>query len=92
MEKIVDIFEKKASSQYLKSFGKILLGCYASYLGLEINTVFLGITKDLDGMVYWVAYMNLFTLIMTSGTGFAMITRTECSFAFGIPGPIFISV
>lgn len=68
-ESFKHIFEKKATAQYMKDFGKILMGWYASYFGLEINTILVGLMKDTVAMACWVSYMNTFAIMWTIGSG-----------------------
>lgn len=82
-EKLKDIFEKKALCQYMKDFAKILAGWYASYFGLEVNTILIGLLKDDVAMACWVSYMNVFAIVWTVGAGLAISTRTDCGMALG---------
>ena len=82
------IFEKKAVLQYMKDYGKILLGWYASYFGLEINTILVGLMQDTVAMACWVSYMNIFTITWTMGSGLAITTRTQCGLSIGANKPM----
>lgn len=87
-EPLRDILNKKECMQYLVDFGKILLGWYASYFGLEINTILCGLTKDTVIMACWVSYMNLFAIVWTIGAGLAITTRTNCGMKIGDNKPL----
>merc|ERR1712241_992177 len=82
------IFEKGATVQYMKDYGKILLGWYASYFGLEINTILVGIMQDTVAMACWVSYMNIFAILWTIGSGLAITTRTQCGLSIGANKPM----
>jgi len=82
-ESIGEILKKSEICQYMIDFGKILMGWYASYFGLEINTILCGLTKDTVIMACWVSYMNLFAILWTIGAGLAITTRTNAGFALG---------
>merc|ERR1711874_693167 len=82
------IFEKGATIQYMKDFGKILAGWYASYFGLEINTILVGLMKDTVAMACWVSYMNTFAIMWTIGSGLAITTRTQCGLSIGANKPM----
>lgn len=82
-ERLKDILECKALKQYMIDFSKILAGWYASYFGLEVNTILIGILKDDIAMACWVSYMNVFAIVWTVGAGLAISTRTDCGIALG---------
>jgi len=82
-EPIREILNCKEFKQYLIDFSKILMGWYASYFGLEINTILCGITKDTVTMACWVSYMNLFAILWTIGAGLSITTRTAAGMAIG---------
>lgn len=82
-ERLKDILEGKALKQYMIDFGKILAGWYASYFGLEVNTILIGLLKDDVAMACWVSYMNVFAIVWTIGAGLAISTRTDCGIALG---------
>lgn len=69
--------------QYMKDFGKILAGWYASYFGLEVNTILCGLMADTVIMACWVSYMNVFAIVWTIGAGLAISTRTACGIFIG---------
>jgi len=87
-ESMKAIFSKAECMQYLRDFGKILAGWYASYFGLEINTVLCGLTKDTVTMACWVSFMNVFAIIWTIGAGLAITTRTNCGINVGANKPL----
>lgn len=87
-ESMKEIFAKAPCVQYMKDFGKILMGWYASYFGLEINTVLCGLTKDTVTMACWVSYMNVFAIIWTIGAGLAITARTTCGYNVGANKPL----
>merc|ERR1712110_437642 len=87
-ESLKDIFEWKAYAQYMRDFGKILLGWYASYFGLEINTILCGMTQDTVIMACWVSYMNCFAILWTIGAGLAITARTRCGMLVGENKPL----
>merc|ERR1711879_620499 len=87
-ESFKDIFECKAYAQYMRDFGKILMGWYASYFGLEVNTILCGLTKDTVIMACWGSYMNVFAIVWTIGAGLAITTRTACGCAIGENKPL----
>lgn len=82
------ILEKGATIQYMKDFGKILMGWYASYFGLEINTILIGLMKDTVAMACYVSYMNTFAIMWTVGSGLAITTRTQCGLSIGANKPM----
>jgi len=82
-EAFKDILNKKDMIQYMKDFGKILAGWYASYFGLEINTILCGVLADTITMACWVSYLNVFAIVWTIGAGLAISTRTACGIAIG---------
>lgn len=87
-EPLLEIFNLKDYCQYLRDFGKILMGWYASYFGMEVNTILCGLLKDTIAMNCWVAYMNMFAIIWTIGCGLALTTRTECGTLIGENKPL----
>merc|ERR1712226_951581 len=82
-EAFKDILNKQDMKQYMKDFGKILAGWYASYFGLEVNTILCGMLADTVIMACWVSYMNVFAIVWTIGAGLAISTRTSCGMALG---------
>lgn len=82
-EPLRQILNCKDMCQYMKDFGKILAGWYASYFGLEVNTILCGIMADTAIMACWVSYMNIFAIVWTIGAGLAITTRTACGMALG---------
>lgn len=82
-ESIKEVFNPAEMKQYMKDFGKILAGWYASYFGLEVNTILCGMLADTVIMACWVSYMNVFAIVWTIGAGLAISTRTACGFALG---------
>jgi MATE family multidrug resistance protein len=87
-ESLREIFNGPAYAQYMKDFGKILLGWYASYFGLEINTILCGMTQDTVIMACWVSYMNCFAILWTIGAGLAITARTRCGMLVGENKPL----
>lgn len=82
-EPIREILNKEDMKQYMKDFGKILAGWYASYFGLEVNTILCGLMADTVIMACWVSYMNVFAIVWTIGAGLAISTRTACGIFIG---------
>merc|ERR1712226_169877 len=82
-EPIKEILNPSAMKQYMKDFGKILAGWYASYFGLEVNTILCGMLADAVVMACWVSYMNVFAIVWTIGAGLAISTRTACGLSLG---------
>jgi len=82
-EGLKDILNKEDMKQYMKDFGKILAGWYASYFGLEVNTILCGLMADTVIMACWVSYMNVFAIVWTIGAGLAISTRTACGMFIG---------
>merc|ERR1712151_129829 len=82
-ESLREILNEEDMKQYMKDFGKILAGWYASYFGLEVNTILCGLMADTVIMACWVSYMNLFAIVWTIGAGLAISTRTACGMAIG---------
>merc|ERR1711874_746096 len=82
-EPLREILKYTECCQYMKDFAKILLGWYASYLGLEVNTILCGLMGDDVIMACWVSYMNLFAIVWTIGAGLAISTRTACGICLG---------
>jgi len=82
-ESIKEVFNAADMKQYMKDFGKILAGWYASYFGLEVNTILCGLMADTVIMACWVSYMNVFAIVWTIGAGLAISTRTQCGIALG---------
>lgn len=82
-EALKEILNKSDMKQYMKDFGKILAGWYASYFGLEINTILCGLMADTVIMACWVSYMNIFAIVWTIGAGLAISTRTACGMCIG---------
>jgi len=64
------------------------MGWYASYFGLEINTILVGLMKDTVAMACWVSYMNTFAIMWTIGSGLAITTRTQCGLSIGANKPM----
>jgi len=82
-EAFKEILNGKDMKQYMKDFGKILAGWYASYFGLEVNTILCGVIANTVTMACWVSYMNVFAIVWTIGAGLAISTRTSCGMALG---------
>jgi len=82
-ERLKDVLNAQEMKQYMKDFGKILAGWYASYFGLEVNTILCGMMADTVIMACWVSYMNLFAIVWTIGAGLAISTRTACGIYIG---------
>jgi len=87
-ESFREVFNGKDMKQYMKDFAKILAGWYASYFGLEINTILCGLMADTVIMACWVSYMNVFAIVWTIGAGLAISTRTKCGLALGAQNPM----
>jgi Na+-driven multidrug efflux pump len=82
-EKVTESLNRKEFAQYMRDFGKILMGWYASYFGLEVNTILCGITKNTVTMACWGSYMNVFAIAWTIGSGLAITTRTNSGMNVG---------
>lgn len=87
-EPLKEILAWKDVKDYISVFGKILGGWYAGYFGLEINTVFIGISGGDINMNCWVSYLNMFSITWTIGAGLAITTRTMCGTLLGQNKPM----
>jgi len=87
-EPLREILKLSEVKSYMKQFGSVLMGWYASYFGLEVNTILCGLMQDTVIMACWVSYMNVFAIIWTVGAGLSISTRTACGVALGENKPL----
>lgn len=63
----------KGFLNYLRFFGKSALEQYTNYLGVEIQTIIIGVTQNLDVMCAWVLTQAMSGIFVGLGEGFSEV-------------------
>lgn len=76
------IFDKNFTYQ-IQLFFKIAPGFYSSYLGMEMNTLIIGLLQDEVMMSSWVCLSSTSQLVFTIGLGVSNTSRTRIGIILG---------